>query len=1037
MKKIGTIFTFLIFMTLTQLFGQNIQIRGTVTDASDNSVLPAATIVIKGTNTVAITLIDGTYSISAPSNATLVFSFIGMESQEIAVAGRQVINVALRSSVQALGEVVIVGYSAQSQRSLAASVTTLKTEGIKDVPSPSLDQMLQGRAAGVNITNPNAGVGQPPVVIIRGVGTISSGTQPLYVLDGMPMISGDIASMGNTNALSAINPTDIESMTILKDAAATAIYGSRAANGVILITTKKGKQGALRISYDMNVGISVPTKFYKVMNAKEYVDFKTMAFQNAGLTSQVHLWDLNHNPWTGSGDYIDTNWADVIYKTGNVQNHTISISGATDKSDYYFSLNRSDQGGIVIGDVFDHTSVRANGSVTPMKFIKIGISTNYSFDHTGYVDASRNNGTFAVSGFPRQATILPPNIPVRNIDGTPYYEQGNAIGGGPNDFNVTYFNPLAVYEQGNGIQTWVSRMIANTYAEVTVIDGLKLKSQFGIDYSMTEDKRQWSPDHGDGFSYGGLANAYLYKRMQWTWTNTASYSTTFGDHSLSALVGMETSRRTNNYWDAEGSGVLDPSFIGIETGYKEYSAGGSLSERTLISYLANVNYTFRNRYILSGNFRRDGYSPLGKTSHWGNFYGVAAAWRVSEENFLKGVDAINDLKLKVSYGTVGNTEIGYYPSQSYYGSGYYGGTGTLVMSTIGDSGLRWESLSTLNAGFELTFLERFTVMADWYQKKTIDLILGVAQAPSAGISGNRLQTNVGQLFNMGVELTLSADVIRKKDFVWSSTLNVAFNKNEVTKLPETLTHQAEATGGITNITVEGKSIGQLYVYPTGGIDPATGRRIFYGSQGEKVYYSHTPSPAWRLEDGTPFGGSLAQVICGNTLPTYNGGWTNTFSYKGVELNMFFQFTGGHHIWNGMKASASDMRFWNNAKEVLTKHWTENNRNATYAKPFWGDNVSNGSAYNMSDYIEKGDYLRFKNISLAYNFNTKSWFGNSAFKISTLRIYAQAQNLFVLTKYSGQDPETITNVGAPIVNGGIDKNTLPQARTYTFGLNISF
>ena len=1037
MKKNGTILTFLIFMVLPHLYGQNIQIRGTVTDASDNSVLPAATIVIKGTNTVAITLNDGTYSISAPSNATLIFSFIGMESQEIAVAGRQVINVALRSSVQALGEVVIVGYAAQSSRSLAASVTTVKTEGIKDVPSPSLDQMLQGRAAGVNITNPNAGVGQPPVVIIRGVGTISSGTQPLYVIDGMPMISGDIASMGNINALSAINPADIESMSILKDAAATAIYGSRAANGVILITTKKGKQGSLKISYDMNMGISVPTKIYQVLDAKEYLDFKSMAFANAGLTSQVHLWDLNHKPWSGSGDYIDTNWSDLIYKTGSVQNHTISISGATDKSDYYFSINRSDQGGIVIGDVADHTSVRANGTVTPMKFLKIGISSNYSYDHTGYMDASRNNGTFSIAGLPRQATILPPNIPVRNLDGSPYYAQGNAIGGGPNDFAVTYFNPIACYELGNGIDTYVNRMIANAFAEVAVIDGLKLKTQFGIDFSIAEDRRTWNPDHGDGFGYGGLANAEFYKRMQWTWTNTAAYNVSFGDHNIFALVGMETSRRTNGYWWAEGLEVLDPSFMGIETNYAEYSAGGTTSERSMISYLANLNYTFRNKYILSGNFRRDGYSPLGKTSRWGNFYGAAAAWRVSEEDFFKGISAINALKLKVSYGTVGNTEIGYYPSQSFYGSGYYNTSGTLVMSTIGDAGLSWESSSTINAGFELTFLERFTVQADWYNKKSIDLILGVAQAPSAGISGNRLTTNVGQLQNMGVELTLSADVIQKKNFIWTSTLNVAYNKNEVTKLPEPLTHQAEATGGITNMTVEGKSIGQLYLYPTGGVDPETGRRIFYGSKGEKVYYSHSPSPAWRLDDGTAFGGSIAQVLCGNTLPTYFGGWTNTLLYKGIELNMFFQFTGGHHIFNGMKASASDMRFWNNSKEVLTKHWTENNRNATYAKPFWGDNVSNGSAYNMSDYIEKGDYLRFKNISLAYNFNTKNWFGNSAFGISSLRIYAQAQNIFVLTKYSGQDPETITNVGAPIVNGGIDKNTLPQARTYTFGLNISF
>jgi len=359
------------------------------------------------------------------------------------------------------------------------------------------------------------------------------------------------------------------------------------------------------------------------------------------------------------------------------------------------------------------------------------------------------------------------------------------------------------------------------------------------------------------------------------------------------------------------------------------------------------------------------------------------------------------------------------------------------MNNIGDESLKWESTGTFNAGFELQLLNRFTILADWYQRKSIDLILGVAQAPSTGIYGSRLTTNAGQIQNTGVELTVSADVVKRRDFTWTTSFNFALNKNEVLKLTEDIPHQAEATGGITNISTEGKSLGQLYLYPTGGVDPESGRRVFYGTQGEKIYYSHAPAPAWLLDNGMPFRGVRAQVICGNTLPTYFGGWTNTFLYKGFDLNVFFQFTGGNHIFNGMKATASDMRFWNNSKDVLQNHWTENNRNATYARPVWGDNVSNGSAFNMSDYVEKGDYLRLKNVSLGYTFNTSNWLANTGVSISSLRIFAQAQNLFIITNYTGQDPETISNVNAPILNGGIDKNTLPQARHFTFGLNVSF
>ena len=1044
MKKL-TYLLLCLFLGIGLVSAQTVRVTGTVISAEDGEPVAGASVIVKGTNLGTQTDFNGSFTINnVPANAThLICSYIGMITQEVAIKANVQIN--MLPDLQQLEEVVVVGYGGQTQRSLASSVTVVKTEGLKDIPSPSLDQMLQGKAAGVSITNPSAGVGQPPVVIIRGVSTINSGTQPLYVIDGMPMISGDIASMGNANALAAINPMDIESMTILKDAAATSIYGSRAANGVILITTKKGKQGSIRVNYDMNVGFSEKTNFWESMNAKEYVDFKTNAINNvnaerakvglAPVADKYGLWDMNHKPYSGSGDYVDSKWADAIFKKGNVQNHTLSISGATDKSDFYVSINRSQSEGIVIGDKEERTGIRANGSIQPNKYLKIGMNTNYSYGHTMFTDAARNGSLIATAGFPRVALMLPPNIPIRKLDGYPYFEGPTYIGYGPNSWNCTYFNPIANHELGNGIDTWVNRIIAGAYAEITPMEGLRFKTQFGMDFAQTEDKRNWNPFHGDGGNNKGLANGYNAKDSQWTWTNTVNYSKTIAvNHAINALIGMESSRSNSGYWSVQGLGSTDFSFQGIEANYTTYTGGGDYTERTMISYFGNVNYTYQNRYILTGNFRRDGYSPLGE--RWGNFWGAAAAWRMSEENFFGGLrEHINDLKLKASYGVVGNTNIGWYSSKSWYGSGYYGGLGTVAMTRIGDSKLRWESSSTLNFGIEAALFNRFNIQAEYYQKKSIDLILGVAQAPSTGIYGSSLTTNAGQMGNKGVELTVSADIVKTKDFSWTSTLNYAYNRNKVLKLEEDLIN-ADANYTYT-ITTEGKSIAQLYMYPTGGIDPASGRRVFYGPKGEKVYHDfYEYRSRWLLEDGTVFGSSIRQVMCGNTLPTYFGGWTNTFFYKGFDLNLFFQYSGGNFIYNGMRATGSDMRFWNNTKDVLTNHWTETNRNAKFAKPYYGDNVSNGSAYFMSDDVERGDYLRFKNISLGYTFNTKTWGKKIDLNVNSLRIFVQAQNLFIITGYTGLDPETITKVDSPINMGGVDKNTLPQARTFTFGLNVS-
>ena len=1035
MKRLTFMLACFFLISMGGALAQTKQVTGTVFDENGEAVV-GASVVAKGTTTGTVTDLDGKFSLSVPGSAqALVVKYLGMQDQEVAVAAN--VLVTLRSASTGLDEIVVVGYGTQTQRSLASSVAVVKSESLKDVPSVSFDQMLQGRAAGVSVTTPSAGVGQPSIVNIRGVSSINSGTDPLYIVDGLPMQAGDLASMGNANALADINPQDIESISILKDAAATAMYGSRAANGVILITTKKGSQGKVKVNYDMNIGISNPTKYYEVLNAAEYVQFKNQSVINRygdySAFGDEPPFALGKD---SNGKIIDTNWADEVFRSGTTQNHTLSISGATDKSDFYLSVNHTTQEGIVIGDDYERTGVRANASAKPMKYLKVGINSNYSYGHTHYTDASRNGSNYASAGFPRTAIILPSNLPAWNADGTPYFERGNAIGYGPNQVLCSYFNPLALSYHENGIDTWVNRIIASAYAEVTPVTGLTLKSLYGVDHSLIEDKRYWTPLHGDGFGYTGMANGYNAKLTEWTWTNTATYNTTFAlNHHLTVTLGMESSQTNYAYWGLQAQELTDFNFKGLEAPYATYSGSGNYMEKTLVSYFGNLNYSYNDKYMLSANYRRDGYSPLGATERWGDFYGAAVAYRISEEDFFKN-DIVTALKLKASTGLVGNANIGYYPSKSYYSSGYYGGNGAYFMTRIGDANLKWESTQSNNAGFEATILKRFNIGLEWYYQQSKDLILDVAQASSTGIYDNKLTTNAGKLMNTGIELTLSADVIKTRDFLWNSAFNITLNKNKVLTLTEDIIHWDDSAMDDNNISVEGKSMGQLYLYPTGGVDPATGRRVFYGSQGEKTYFEYPYG--WFLDDGTEFEGEFEKVICGNTLPTYFGGWSNTFQYKNFDLNLFFQFSGGNYIFNGTKSTASDMRFWNNTKDVLTKSWSESNKeNAVFAKPIYADNYSNGSAMSMSDFVEKGDYLRLKNISLGYTFNTKNWGKNWDLNISSLRLYAQVQNLFVLTSYTGLDPEVLSNVMTPNVSGGVDKNTLPQARTYTVGLNITF
>ena len=1035
-----------LFVGIGLVTAQTQKVTGVVISEEDGQPVVGASVLAKGTTVGVITDLNGKFTLSGiPSSAkTLQISYIGMQTAEVAIAPN--IKVILKTDSKALDEVVVVAYGTQSARTVTASVSSVKADALKDVPSVSFDQMLQGRASGVSITTPSAGVGQAPIVRVRGVNSITSGTSPLYVVDGVPIESGNLSYLANANALADINPADIVSMDVLKDAAAAALYGSRAANGVILITTKQGQSGKVKVSYDGFVGFSNATDFYEMMNAQEYVDFKNLAVKNRYGTDELSLTAGYVSPYgnkafnmmkDANGNYVDTDWKDAAFQNGLSQSHSVAVSGGSDKVRYYLSGNYTTQEGIVKGDKYDRLGVKANINVQATDWLKVGMNTNVTTGTTSYVDAARRGSNFAVGGFPRLALINAPNLPMYNEDGTPYY-LAQGLGYGGNTVFSTFSNPAAILSLGNGLSSDVTRFIGVFYAEATPVKGLSLKTQYGVDYARIEEQRFWSPLHGDGVNSKGLANAYNTKNNRWTWTNTATYSFSLGQNNFNLLAGTEASERNNSRWTAQRKDLQDDKFIVFQGPFGSATAGGSLSNNTMVSYFGRINYDYASKYIVSLNYRRDGYSALSEKNRWGNFGGVSAAWRVSEEAFFQPLrNVVDDLKIKGSYGVVGNTDIYDYASKSFYSSYNYGINGTYGLAQIADPNLKWESSEKYSIGFNARLLNRINVDFDYYYTKSSDLILDVPQSPSKGIPGNIITTNAGKMRNSGIELTVSADVIKNSDFTWETSFNITTNKNKVISLADGVENILKGDNGgleITNITVPGKSIGRLYLYPTAGVDPKSGRRVFITPEGDRTLLMFEKG-GWFYEDGTEYAGEFEPVDCGNTLPTWYGGWTNNFKYKGFDLSLFFQFSGGNKIYNGTKASVSDMRYWNNSKDVYNKYWTPERTHAEYPMPIYGDNYSNGSALPISDLVERGDYLRLKNVSLGYTFNTKNW--SKAVGISALRLYVQAQNLFVITGYSGMDPETLTNVESATLAGGTDKNTLPQARTYTIGVNLTF
>ena len=1039
MKKILLIFSFLL-LVCTYAISQTIQISGTVTGSEDGLALPGVNVTVKGTTIGAITMADGRFVLTAPAKAqTLIFSFIGYRTVEIPIAGKTKIDALLQQDVYNVEEVVVVAYGTQQKRDVPGSVSSVKTDALKNASVQSFDQALQGKAAGVSITMPNGVLNNPPVIRIRGFNSISGSSSPLIVVDGVPIASGNFGGTAAANALSDINPADIASMDILKDASATALYGSRAANGVILITTKHGSGGKTKVTYDGYVGYTEPVHIFKVMNAAEYIQEKNAARVNylgEAAAKITQLTDANGKP-------IDTNWADQIYHKGFQQNHTVTISGATNNTNYYLSVGYSDQQGMVITNTFTRKNARLNIDHTVNKFFKLGANIGYT---NGYSRSPQVSSDYATGTSARLAFVLPPVLPIYNNDGTVNIA-GAGIGGEGEPFgNLGYPNPNVVLKE-NKFTTETDRLLTTLYASVSPFKGLELKTQYGIDYLTSEQTWYLSPLNGDGQGSNGDAGAQNRKFRRWNWTNTANYSTIIAENfNIGLLAGTEAQRTTDNSWGGEKYNVNDPFFKTYQGSWTNvYNVGGGMGENYYISYFGRANFNYSRKYFLEGSVRRDGFSGLAAGKKFGTFWGASAMWDLSKEEFIANAlgNLFSDIRLKASYGRVGNiSAVGDFSSLFLYGSGLYASVPTLAFTQAGNADLKWETSDKYDGGISFSLLkDRIQAQLNYYYNNINGLVLSVPQSPSKGIPGNSIPANVGSMYNKGIEFSVTSFNISKPNFQWSTTLNLSTLKNKVTALAPGVDEILGYTGGleITNKSVVGQPVGGIFVVPTHGVDPQTGRRIFVNSEGKEVefYYENSGSARWQYKDGSGVAPAITQSsdgkIVGSGIPKLFGGLDNNLSYKNFDFSLNITYAFGFKLYNGSKAGLRDQRWWNNSEEVYKTYWRNPGDITDIAKPFWGDNISNGhNSLPQSSLVEKGDYVKLRNIALGYTIRKLP----SVTSIESIRVFVQVFNLHTFTKYTGSDPEISSN-GDSNVSPGVDRNSAPQARTYTFGVNISF
>lgn len=1052
-------------------FAQNRTITGKVTD-ENGAVLYGVSVEVKGEKKGTATANNGSFSISVlPQNRVLVFSSVGFVTQEVTLGSQTSVDVQMVGESKGLNEVVVVGYGTKTARENTGAIGKVTGAKISNEPLPSFTEALAGKTAGVQISMTGGALADPTAIQIRGINSITSSSQPLIVIDGIAQIANDntngLRTGGGTrfDPLAMLNPNDIESIEVLKDAGSAVIYGSRASNGVILVTTKKGKKGAVKVSVDSKVAWSNVSKKPSELNADQYTLITNEKAANKYGAASPNAVIAKPSDIDNDGVPDNTDWMGLLYGTGMMYDNTISFSGGADKLSVYGSARYLNQEGIVKPNKITMGQARLNMDFTPKTWFKSGLSLSYS--------RTLNKGVLTdgyVQGVNISGWQAPPNVSPYNPTGPGGYNLTVGTGGGYLGLgnNITaiggsnimsqsggYFNMMAMTDLTRNDNT-AQDIRANIYGEIQPFKGLTFTSKFGVQY-LSNLENQFTPNIIGfwGVPYNGLVTYLNSNWSQWVWQNYVTYNKTLTtDHKISAVAGAEYQHNKYQWYQAGAVNFADPfyseivngSFTNIQPGQTATydQTHGDQNSSGLMSYFGRASYTYKGKYIAEFSFRADAYSAFGENHQWGYFPSVSLGWEMTKEDFLQDVSWLRYLKLRGSYGEVGNSRIrNPYASQTLYAGSAYGTMNGFNINQVGNPNLRWESSKKADIGLDATILDnKFNIVIDYFNNSIDNMILSAPVLSTVGVPNNSVYTNIGNMRNRGVELTLNTSPVVTKDFKWSTSINFTRIWNKVLSLVAT-NKNADIIQG-SSVASVGRQLGTFYLVRWAGVNPANGDPTWYAKDGtiKEYHFGATGTSVWTDDKGntvSPVSVSADGVYSDKGgLPTWMGGWDNTFTYKKFDLGITLIYSGGNYIYNSTRASMLSNAVMNNFSVILDR-WTTAGQKTDIPKLYLSDNQGNTAS---TRFLEKGDFARVRAITLGYALG-KTLLSRIGF--DQARIYAQAFNPFLITKYSGLDPDVNTSSRSNTSNAstanniqiGIDALGTPQQKTYTIGVNLSF
>lgn len=971
----------------------------------------AANISQKGTNNATITDLNGNFTLNVTGRQpVLVISYIGYVTTEVNVSGRVFVEVVLQEDVAALDEVVVVGYGTMRKKDVTGAVSSVRSGEITKNATSNVMQAIAGKMSGVQVVQNSGTPGGDVSILIRGVGTINDAS-PLYVIDGVPVSGG----------MWYLNPNDVESIDVLKDASATAIYGSRGANGVVMVTTKQAQEGHTEINFDYSYGIQHSAKTYKMLDASQYAALHNEMRTNAGP-------EYSLNPAFADPESLGagTDWMDAIFRTAPMQKVNLSMLGGNQKISHATSLGYYTQDGIMKNSSYNRLSLQSNISSKLASNITVRANVNLS---------AENRRTQPVSTVIQNAMRILPSIPIYDDNGEYAGPTGNA------EWNGNALNPVAIINEQN-YRMKGFRMLSNISLEWEIIKGLKFKTtggaELGYDYNNSYiPKYKWGMNESKN-TMQTVTSAY---EQLYLWDNTLNYDKAFGKHRINAMIGTSYQEYKKESVSAAGSGRASELTTELDNATKATDVGGNSYRWALMSYMARLHYSYDDRYLLTATFRADGSSKFGKDNRFGYFPSFAAAWNIGNEAFMQSVKPVSLLKLRAGYGQTGNQNIGAYAFadklsvNGVYNFGSQRGFESNLVNLIypyllSNPSVKWESVEQYNVGLDIGFLQnRIVANLDFYVKNTRDML---TKKPVPQTSGTSLEqadwppVNIGKVLNRGFEFTVNTKNF-VGEFKWETSLNMSFNHNEVVSIggPEIL-------NGVSLIR-EGQPINSFYGYELGGIYQ-TLDEVFTGPVMENrapdkashnPYKNTSPGDMWFVDvDGNGEINDLDRTVIGNPSPDCIFGFNNTFSYKNFDLSIFFQGALGNQVWNGVRASHESMNSTYNQLATTLERWTGEGSSYSMPRAIYADPNNNSRA--STRWLEDGAYAKLKNLTFGYTLPEK-WIRKA--KMKALRLYVSLDNLCTITNYSGLDPEAGLS--------GLDYGVYPSARTYMFGVSVKF